>query len=590
MKYSIKAILLIAVPTLLVGILCGWLFFGGEGSNDNGTHNQSDAVASETIWTCSMHPQIRQSEPGDCPICGMDLIPLENDTEETDPSSIRMSEAAMQLANIQTAVVEKSKPAKSLLLSGKIQIDERNLHSQATHISGRVEALLVNFTGEFVSQGQVIARVYSPELVAAQQELFESQKSKEAFPGLFESAKEKLRNWKLTNVQIQEILKTGKALEEFPILANHSGYVTKKIATEGDYIKKGEAIYEVANLSSVWVLFDVYEGDLQWVKKGDSIKYTVQSIPGKEFAGKISFMDPVINPKTRVAKVRVQANNSDGSLKPEMFVSGTVKSGLSSNKESIVVPKSSVMWTGKRSLVYVKTGNEKGVSFRMREVTLGADLGNDYVIEKGLEEGEEIAVNGTFSIDAAAQLAGKSSMMNPEGGKLALPHQHETTSTETSEQEKDKPRILDVAIIAALSPLTKDYLEMKSSLAADDFDGAKASLKTFQSTLSKVDMKIFKGDAHNEWMSVKKPLNESLQHAKHVTGIDDLRVLFGELSTAFVSVANTFKLVDETLYIQHCPMAFDNTGADWISSDSAILNPYFGASMLKCGSVTEEIK
>lgn len=590
MKYSLKAILLIAVPTLLIGILCGWLFFGGESSNDNRTPNQSDAVASNTIWTCSMHPQIRQPEAGDCPICGMDLIPLENDSEEIDPSSIRMSEAAIQLANIQTAVVKKSKPSKSLFLSGKIQIDERNLHTQSTHISGRIEALFVNFTGEFVSQGQVIGRVYSPELVAAQQELFESQRSKEAFPGLFESAKEKLRNWKLTNAQISEILKSGKALEEFPILANHSGFVTKKLVTEGDYIKKGSPIYEVANLSSVWVLFDVYEGDLQWVKKGDSISYTVQSVPGKEFAGKISYVDPVINPKTRVAKVRVQANNSDGTLKPEMFVSGIVRSEISPKAESIVVPKSAVMWTGKRSLVYVKTSNENDISFRMREVTLGPDLGENYVIEEGLEVGEELAVNGTFSIDAAAQLAGKSSMMNPEGGMSALPHQHGVTSPGTSEKTGNKALIEDEAIIAALSPLTKHYLEMKASLSLDNFEGAKASLNTFKSTLSQIDMKIFKGDAHNEWMRLRKPLDESLQHAEHVTAIDDLRVLFGEFSTAYVQVAKTFKLTDETLYIQHCPMAFDNTGADWISSDSAILNPYFGASMLKCGSVKEKIE
>lgn len=588
MKYSIKSILLISVPTLLIGILCGWLLFGELGSSDSKAHDHSDTVTSE-IWTCSMHPQIRQPEPGDCPICGMALIPLDNNSEETDQSSIRMSEVAMKLANIQTEQVGSLQPTKSLLLSGKVQIDERKLHSQATHISGRIEALLVNFTGEFVSQGQTIARVYSPELVSAQEELLEAERHKNTSPELFEAAKEKLLNWKLSTSQIDHIIDSGKVITEFPILANQSGYVTKKLAVEGEYVKQGTSLYELADLSEVWVMFDVYEGDSQWVRKDDSIFYSVQSIPGKIFSGKIDYVDPVINPKTRVAKVRVHAQNKDGMLKPEMFVSGNVRSQISSKAQTIVVPKSAVMWTGKRSLVYVKSDNNQGVSFQMREVALGADLGADYIIESGLEVGEEIAVNGTFSIDAAAQLAGKSSMMNPEGGKSALPHQHGVTSSGTSEKTGNKALIEDEAIIAALSPLTKDYLEMKASLSSDDFEGAKASLKTFKTTLSQVDMNIFKGDAHNEWMSLKKPLDESIQHAEHVTGIDDLRVLFGELSTAYVQVAKTFKLTDKTLYIQHCPMAFDNTGADWISSDSTILNPYFGASMLKCGSVKEKI-
>ena len=176
-----------------------------------------------------MHPQIRQDDPGDCPICGMDLIPLEDDQNaDIDPNAISMSPTAMQLANVSTAIVGKMNPVKQVRLNGKVQTDERLIYSQSSHIPGRIEKLSVNFTGEFVNKGQIIAYVYSPELVTAQEELFEAQKITESQPQLFAAAKEKLKNWKLSDKQIEEMLISGKTLEEFPIQADVAGYVTSK--------------------------------------------------------------------------------------------------------------------------------------------------------------------------------------------------------------------------------------------------------------------------------------------------------------------------------------------------------------------------
>jgi membrane fusion protein, copper/silver efflux system len=228
-----------------------------------------DTVAdSETTWTCSMHPQIRQNEPGDCPICGMDLIPLEDETDsDIDPMAISMSPTAMQLASISTALVGSADPVKSVRLNGKVQSDERLVFSQSSHIPGRIEKLLVNFTGEFVSKGQVIASVYSPDLVTAQEELFEAEKIKDSQPQLFNAAKEKLKNWKLTESQIEQILQSGQTEEEFNIQADVSGYVTNRKVNVGDYISRGQSIYEIADLSRVWVLFDVYEQICRGLKK-----------------------------------------------------------------------------------------------------------------------------------------------------------------------------------------------------------------------------------------------------------------------------------------------------------------------------------
>ena len=592
MKNINKTTVIIAISTLVIGLLFGWLIFGRSNEPQADEHNHSTTAESETIWTCSMHPQIRQNEPGDCPLCGMDLIPLESTDGELDPMAVSMSPTAMQLAQVQTMVVDKGKTNKSIRLNGKVQADERLLSTQSSHIPGRIEKLSVNFTGEFVSAGQVLANVYSPELVTAQEELFEAKKIKETQPALFNAAKEKLKNWKLSDKQIDQIVKSNKTIEQFPILANVSGYVTKKMVNLGDYIKQGEALYEIADLSKVWVLFDVYETDMTWINKGDAVIYTVQSIPGKTFKGKISYIDPVIDPKTRVAKARLEATNKGLMLKPEMFTTGTIEAKTNTNYTSLTVPKTAVMWTGKRSVVYVMQMSAQGVSFIMREVTLGPELGESYVIEDGLQPGEEIAINGTFSIDAAAQLAGKPSMMNPEGGVAMTGHNHggNTNSNMEKMPVSSKKTTISEDAKKSLQPLFDNYFKLKIALASDDFEKAKASGVAMNNSLGKIDMNLFKGDAHSLWMQQSTALKPSLQHIEHLGDIKAIRGKFISISNLMIAIAESFAPLSTAIYIQNCPMADSNKGADWLSLDKEIQNPYFGESMLSCGENTKTIK
>lgn len=577
---------------MAIGLLLGWIIFGRSNENQTDEHNHTAMADSETIWTCSMHPQIRKSESGDCPICGMDLIPLESTDGELDPMAVSMSPTAMQLAQVQTMVVDKGKTNKSIRLNGKVQADERLLFTQSSHIPGRIEKLSVNFTGEFITQGQVIAYVYSPELVTAQEELFEAKKIKESQPALFNAAKEKLKNWKLSDKQIDQIVASNKTIEQFPILANVSGYVTKKMVSLGDYIKQGEALYEIADLSKVWVLFDVYESDMTWINKGDAVIYTVQSIPGKTFQGRISYIDPVIDPKTRVAKARLEATNKGLMLKPEMFATGTIEAKTNTGNASLTVPKTAVMWTGKRSVVYVMQTSAQGVSFIMREVTLGPELGESYVIEEGLQPGEEIAINGTFSIDAAAQLAGKPSMMNPEGGVAMTGHNHggNTNSNMETMPVSSKKTTISENAKKSLQPLFDNYFKLKDALASDDFEDAKASGVAMNNSLGKIDMNLFKGDAHSLWMQQSTALKPSLQHIEHLGDIKAIRGKFISISNLMIAIAESFTPLSTAIYIQNCPMADSNKGADWLSLDKEIQNPYFGESMLSCGENTKTIK
>ncbi|MEA1785472.1 efflux RND transporter periplasmic adaptor subunit [Arenibacter sp. GZD96] len=590
MSNEIKKISVIAGLTLVLGLFLGWIFFGGSNASKNETHLHTTEIGGESIWTCSMHPQIRKSEAGSCPICGMDLIPISNESEnEQDPMAISMSPAAMKMANVSTAVVSSLQPVKELRLNGKVQADERSVFSQVTHIPGRIERLMVNFTGEYITKGQVIASLYSPDVVIAQEELFETQKLQATQPQLFNAAKEKLRNWKLSERQIEQLLVSGQAKEEFSVYADVSGYVTEKKVNLGDYVSRGMPIYEVANLSTVWVLFDIYESDLVWIKKGDKINFTVQSLPGETFQGAIDFLDPVINASTRVVQARVQVPNKDLKLKPEMFASGTLASTRSvASNNAIIVPKTAVMWTGKRSVVYVKQFTSTGISFRMREVTLGASLGDGFIIESGLKEGDEIAINGTFSIDAAAQLAGKPSMMNPEGGATMTGHDHGGINEQIPVNHK-KEMAVSADAKKAMEPLFEAYLTMKDALTNDQMKDAKKAGTTLLQILNTIDARLFQGASHEVWMRFSNDLSKTLTHVQHFSTIEELRNVFQHTSNLMIELSQTVNPLSKTLYVQHCPMADSNKGANWLSLSDEIKNPYFGKAMATCGEITNQI-
>jgi len=400
---------------IVVGIVLGWIFFHSPDKSEM-VHNQSSEESKSQIWTCSMHPQIRKSEPGKCPICGMDLIPLVQNESPEDSGAIHFTKEAAELANVLTSVVSRQKPIKEVRLYGKVQADERLIQSQVAHVPGRIDKLMVNFTGELIHRGQTLAMIYSPELITAQQELLEAAKTKALQPEIYEAAKERLSQWKMTDQQISAIENSGKVQNSIEIESNTSGIVTAKRVNTGDHVGEGSVLYEISDLSHVWVLFDAYESDLPFLNKGNKITFSVQALPETKFTGVIAFIDPVIDPLTRVAKVRIEINNQSGKLKPEMYATGIVEANLNKYNDKLVIPRSAVLWTGKRSIVYVKLPGTDAPVFKIREIGLGPTLGNSYVVTDGLKEGEEIVTEGAFSVDAAAQLEGKPSMMDPKKG------------------------------------------------------------------------------------------------------------------------------------------------------------------------------
>lgn len=587
-----KTTIIVAASTLIIGFLLGLLIFGGSSSKEQKLPVSEQPGESVEEWTCSMHPSVRQSEPGKCPICGMDLIPVSTDSGDEPAAQIRMSQAAIQLANIRTSPVTKGIQPSEVRLNGKVQPNEQHVYTQTSHIKGRIEKLLLSYTGEQVDAGQEIAFVYSPELVLAQKELFEAHRIRETQPELYVAAREKLKSWKFTDNQIDQIIANGKPIDQFPITSDITGVVLSKNVNVGDYVQQGAPLYEIADLSKLWVLFEVHESDMPRVHVGDVIEYKVQSIPGETFSGKISFIDPVIDPKTRVAMARINVNNKGQRLKPEMFVTGYFTESRDADYEDIVVPKTAVMWTGKRSIVYVKSQTDAGVAFEMREVVLGPALGDHYVVEEGLQEGEEIATYGTFSIDAAAQLAGKPSMMSPEGGSAMTGHQHGDAheGTMPSEPVVEVEHIdLRPEVDQALHPVIDRYLMLKDALVNDDFELAKREASGLLSEMQKINMDMFEGNAHQIWMDHGLKAKSNLTQIDQAENIGLARAAFKPFSEHLIRLVEIFNPYDQKLYVQHCPMADDFKGANWLSTEENIMNPYFGESMLTCGEVQGEI-
>lgn len=579
---NIKQILIVVVA-ITIGLTAGYFLFGDEKSNTDQHQHQMDSTANsnkEEIWTCSMDPQVRQNEPGDCPICGMDLIVLDANSSN-DPLVLEMTEAAVKLANIQTTTIgmNATESSKAIRLSGKVQIDERSASSQVAHIPGRIEKLFVTYTGEQVRKGQKVATLYSPELISAQRELIEALKLQETNPALVEAARNKLKFWKISQKVIEAIEENGQIQENFTLYADDSGVVTTKRVAVGDHLMQGQPLFDLVNLTKVWVLFDAYEKDLAYISVGDKIDFISPAIPNTTYSTRITFIDPVIDPVTRVASLRTEVNNKKGLLKPEMFVNGKLQKKNTTTNQ-LFVPKSAVMWTGKRSVAYVKVPDVDIPSYQFREIELGQSLGDSYQLISGLEAGEEVVTNGAFVIDASAQLNNQASMMNKNvqvkktGTPLALPDYVNSTA------DKFKEQLTEVIAV---------YLEMKNAFVETNKEQSAEGAKNLVASLAQVDMKLLENDPHVYWV---EQLNAMQFHGRKIMELDDIeeqRKQFDFLSQALIKSVKVFGINDGVLYVQHCPMAFGNQGADWMSKDKNVLNPYFGDKMLTCGVVKLEI-
>ena len=568
---------LIVVLTLAIGLGIGyWLGYGNREAGEVSSAAPVSDGASATEWTCSMHPQIRQPEPGICPICEMDLIPasgLSND----NPIVLEMTESAVKLADIATVEVRAASGAanRDIALFGTVAVDETELRTQVSHFPGRVEQLFVNYTGQKVQKGQLLARLYAPEMIQAQQELLEALKLQDRYPEMVESARKKLRAFRVPETLIRDLEEGGEILSEIPLLADHDGVIMERKVALGDYLKAGQPVFTVAKLDQLWVVLEAYEEDLPNLRVGNRFTCTTQAAPGEVFSGVVDFIDPRVNPGTRTVKVRGRVDNKKGILKPDMFVRGAIRIASEADQTALRIPKTAVLWTGKRSVVYVRLPETAVPSFEYREVEILDESGGDYLVSGNLTIGEAIVREGAFAIDAAAQLNNRQSMMN----RLI---QVESGAVQPFAN-------LPAGFLNAWEGFVGTYLDVKDLFVSSDSISVKASAAGSLEQLRAVYVGDLPREARRLWEAEKQDIELALAGMMQSSVLAVQRQQFDRLSSGIIHLAQRFPLPEKILYVQHCPMAFNNNGADWLSVDSEIRNPYFGDKMLKCGVIKENI-
>lgn len=595
------------------------------------------AEAAEALeWTCSMHPQIRQPNRGLCPICAMDLIPISPGADFAEPGVARLSTSAAgkALMRLETRPVERRFVEAEVRMVGKVDYDETRLAHITAWVPGRIERMYADYTGVSVSRGDHMVDLYSPELLAAKQELRRAAQAQgKLAPGApavlrdtatatLEGARSRLERWGLTAAQIASAERDGPMSDRVTIHAPIGGTVIERMGREGMYVAQGERIHTIADLSVVWVMLAAFESDLAWLHFGQTVEFTSEAHPGESYAGKIAFIDPAVDNATRTVRVRVNVPNPDERLKPGMFVRGVVRSKVATagrvldpdlagkwispmhpeivkdapgscdvcgmalvraeelgyvsaearhEDMPLVVPATAPLRTGRRAVVYVELPDAEQPTYEGREVRLGPRAGDYFLVLEGLKEGERVVTHGAFKIDSELQIQARPSMMS-------MP-------SEASARAEVSPT--PTAFLEATGALLDAHLAIQTALAGDDAAEATAATHAAVPVLRGMPTEILPAALLRIWESVHAPtLSGALDALHRAEAIAAQREAFEAWDAALRAALEAFGLPEgKTAYVAHCPMAFDFRGADWIQADQTVLNPYFGAEMLRCGSI-----
>ncbi len=605
------------VAVAIIAFIFGLSLFDSNSSEATNHDHESISSKAATVWTCSMHPQIQLPEAGKCPICFMDLIPLEKGMgEDLGPRQLMMSESAKKLARIQTTPVRRAFAEAEIRMPGKLSYDETKLSYISAWTDGRLDKLYADFTGITVTKGEEMVQLYSPELFAAQEELLQAIKMESSITNensilkktaitTIEAVEEKLRLAGLTEKQIKEISKSGNAAETITIYAPAGGIVTEIHAREGTYVKTGDPIYTIADLTTLWVNLDAYESDLSWLRKGQELTFNTPSNPGIQYKAKIAFIDPVVDQKTRTVKVRAIVENSDLSLKPDMFVTGIVKSRLDksgsiakSNSEApLLIPATAPLITGTRAVVYVELPSDEGVLFEGRAIDLGSRSGDFYIVKSGLQENEMVVTNGAFKLDSELQIQAKPSMMSPTGGSGPAGHQHGQQSqavTHKMETESDDQSEADASVstelLNSLSAIYNAYFKIQMGLADDELKTTNEAYASLEKEINDIDHSIFEDSFHKTWMVFSSIALKQTKTGKSSSTLEEARQPFYHLSKAIIELHDKFGHSGNLDYfLTFCPMARSNQGAYWLQTVDTVYNSFYGAMMLRCGSIKDTL-
>jgi membrane fusion protein, copper/silver efflux system len=534
-------------------------------------------------YQSAMHPWIKADQPGRCTICGMELSPVYEGDKSFDSGEgvIMLGSNAIQVINVQTDTVKRQPLKRSLRFAGTIDDDDTRHRIVSTYVDGRIDKLSVNYVGAEVIAGEPLATLYSPMLLTAEREYIALRKQREATSqggdptsqhNLSSTAMQRLKRFGLTDAQIAALPTKEPNDIHTQILAPMSGTVVARNVYEGQYVKEGEKLFEIADFSKMWLLFDAYERDLAWLKPGQKVIATTPSAPGKSFTGAIVFIDPNLREMTRSAKVRVELPNplveNEGRKSRELFHKLFAEAEVMVElPEVLTVPRSAVLSPGARPLVYVDKG---GGAYEQRKVRLGRVGEEDYEVLDGLKEGESVVTQGSMLIDAQAQL-----------NSTATPAEASTLI------ESNFP-----PLTLAQSEAAGQYLALAdalgSALAADDLKEFNAQAARTHSATPEL-LKSFAADG--PWRALVTPL-DSVGHLAEANDLKAARKSFHALSKVSVALAQALRRGEMSfrgVKVFRCPMTKDAfpdapRTAEWIQLKPEVRNPWFGAEMLDCGS------
>lgn len=601
---------------------------------DGFSGGQSDVVADsgggeDKRYICPMMCTPPSTEPGRCPVCAMELVEATGGGGG-DGISVTIESSARRLVGIQTAMSKMGEVNRTIRTIGSIDFDESQLSTISAYIDGRLEKMYANYAGVKVNEGDDLALIYSPQLYTAQTEFITSMNSGGKIGrfqidsgDLNQMARENLTELGMTESQIDQLGKSGKPMSRIRIKSPQSGTVIEKSAVEGDYVKTGHKLYRVADLSSVWLMLDLFPDDASAVRFGQQVEAEIQSMPGEVFTGRVAFIDPTVNPKTRTVRVRVEIMNFDGNLRPgdyatarvtvpaipmdevydpalankyispmhpqvirdepgtcplcDMDLVPTSQLGFASEplpmQQVVTVPRDAVLLAGENSVIYVET--EPG-RFEIRRVTIGPMNRKEAVIVEGLSAGETVATGGNFLIDSQMQLAGNPSLMDPtkapsySPGPLELPNT--TPVMLASESGKSLDRTYDA------------YFEIQRAMAADQTPPPVA-LNTLIEGLRELEMSAgVPDDAQRKFATARRA-------ATRMDGsLETAREAYRGVSHAMLRAATVARGPKTATKLTHyyCPMV-PGGGGDWMQPGGELQNPYWGSEMLTCGEVVRDM-
>lgn len=613
----------------LLGMAAMWLFRGQTvpAHEPHTATNPEDHVEPEW-YTCSMHARVRLPEPGQCPICFMDLIPVNGDEGTMDPKLLTLSEAAVQLAEIRTTPVFRDFRTKTVRLQGRIEYDETRIRQISAWLPGRIERVYLDYTGVSVREGEHLVDIYSPKLINAQKDFLQTLKSydlldanalpiiREAAAQTIEDAREKLFLLGLKRGQIGALEANWEINYRITIYSPSSGISIKKHVNEGAYVETGTPLYTIAELEHVWLVTEAYETDLAWLHFGQEAEFEVRSFPGTIFEGRISFISPSVDPATRTIKVRINVNNPQQRLKPGMFANASIhakvtergrvvdpelagmyvcpmhpeivkdraltcdicglalvtSASMGFSQESateempLLIPRSAPLITGRRAVVYVKLPDRSPPTFEFREVVLGPRVGDQYIVKSGLREGELVVYRGNFKIDAERQIQLKPSMMS-------LYLQDDVPAGGPTAASQDYR--------GDLAAIQQKYEAMRVALAADR--SARDPARQLGGLLSSFSASHLNGDRLAHFEELHQALQSVTEGFTHAENIEQERKRFHGLSRSLIELLAHFG-GGLTAHRFHCPMGPAEGGSEWLQPNAELANPYMGTRMLQCGT------